>query len=113
MAMTSNLTENGTRINRARALAVSIIGVAIAMLGLGFSAFGPPATQIAGGQPSCVNGIVPLNPYVANCNLPARGNQVVGAAPDAGAIIGCRHNFACLALYVNYPGTLLVPGYQP
>ena len=91
---------------------VAVVGIAIAMLGLGITALSPPATQIASGPQPCVNGIVPLNPYVVNCNLPSRGNQVIGAAPDAGAIIGCRHNLACLALYVNYPGQLLVPGYQ-
>ncbi|WP_243841458.1 hypothetical protein [Mycobacterium sp. DL592] len=89
------------------------MGFAIAMLGLGFTAFSPPGTHIASGSQTCVNGIVPLNPYVVNCNLPSRGNQIIGAAPDAGAIIGCRHNLACLALYVNYPGEVLVPGYQP
>jgi hypothetical protein len=92
---------------------VAAVGIAIATLGLGITAFSPPATaQIATGQQPCVNGIVPLNPYVVNCNLPSRGNHVIGAAPDAGAIISCRHNLACLALYVNYPGQLLVPGYR-
>ena len=93
---------------------VAAVGIAIATLGLGITALSPPATaQIATDQQPCVNGIVPLNPYVVNCNLPSRGTQIIGAAPDAGAIIGCRHNLACLALYVNYPGALLVPGYQP
>ncbi|CAN5855325.1 hypothetical protein BH09ACT7_BH09ACT7_42560 [soil metagenome] len=49
----------------------------------------------------CVNGVIPLNPYVQNCNLPPRGNRVRGAAPDAGAIIACRHNPWCLSDYVN------------
>ena len=111
--MRSNQQGNKSSGKSARALMAAVVGIAIGVLGLGFSTFSPPATQIASGQQPCVNGIVPLNPYVINCNLPSRGNQVVGAAPDAGAIIGCRHNLACLALYVNYPGTLLVPGYQP
>jgi hypothetical protein len=51
----------------------------------------------------CVNGIVPLNPYVQNCNLPPRQNHVRGAAPDAGAIIACRDNPWCLSDYVNGP----------
>ena len=55
----------------------------------------------------------PLNPYVVNCNLPPRGNHIIGAAPDAGAIIACRHVPMCISYYVNYPGTLLVPGYRP
>lgn len=70
-----------------------------------------PATAVASG--SCVNGVVPLNPYVVNCNLPARGQHIAGAAPDAGAIIACRHNLTCLSDYVNYPGTVVVPGYRP
>ena len=69
----------------------------------------PPATA----APGCVNGVVPLNPYVVNCNLPPRKRQVIGAAPDAGAIIACRHSPICLSYYVNYPGTLIVPGYRP
>jgi hypothetical protein len=111
--MRSNQRGKPNRGKSARALMVAVLGIAVAVLGLGFSTFSPPATQIASGQQPCVNGIVPLNPYVVNCNLPPRGNQVLGAAPDAGAIIGCRHNLACLALYVNYPGQLLVPGYRP
>ena len=107
LTMRSHQPGNGTRTKSARALMVSVIGIAIVMLGLAFGASMPTAGQIASGPQPCVNGIVPLNPYVVNCNLPPRGNQVVGAAPDAGAIIGCRHNFACLALYVNYPGMLL------
>ena len=70
-----------------------------------------PSVTAAAGPPDCVNGVIPLNPYVVNCNLPPRGNQVIGAAPDAGAIIACRHVPMCIAYYVNYPGTLLVPGY--
>lgn len=111
--MTSHQAGNRSGTTRARGLAVAAVGFGIAVLGWGFTAFSPPATQIASGQQACVNGIVPLNPYVVNCNLPSRGDQIIGAAPDAGAIIGCRHNLACLALYVNYPGQLLVPGYQP
>ena len=112
--MRSHQPGNKTRTKPVRALTASVIGIAIVMLSLVFGAFMPTAAgQIGGGPQPCVNGIVPLNPYVVNCNLPPRGNQVIGAAPDAGAIIGCRHNLACLALYVNYPGTLLVPGYRP
>lgn len=73
----------------------------------------PTTTPTATAGPDCTNGIVPLNPYVVNCNLPPRKSQVIGAAPDAGAIIACRHNPICLSYYVNYPGTLIVPGYRP
>ena len=73
----------------------------------------PATTPSAVAAPGCTNGVVPLNPYVVNCNLPPRKTQVIGAAPDAGALIACRHNPICLSYYVNYPGTLIVPGYRP
>jgi hypothetical protein len=57
-----------------------------------------PITTVAA---PCVNGVIPLNPYVQNCNLPTRQPRVRGAAPDAGAIIACRHNPWCLSDYVN------------
>lgn len=80
---------------------------------------------VAVGMPSassvsepCINGVWPLNPYVANCNLGPRPPRVLGSAPDAGALIACRGNKQCLSLYVNggygwYPGAILVPGYHP
>ncbi|CAN5657149.1 hypothetical protein BH09ACT8_BH09ACT8_14370 [soil metagenome] len=73
----------------------------------------PPAVVASGSGSPCVPGVIPLNPYVVNCNLPARGNQVVGAAPDAGAIIACRNQPACLSYYVNYPDALVAPSYRP
>jgi hypothetical protein len=73
--------------------------------------FTPPPASVNAGPPDCVNGVIPLNPYVVNCNLPPRKKQVIGAAPDAGAIIACRHVPQCISYYVNYPGALLVPGY--
>lgn len=61
------------------------------------------STPTAQAQP-CVNGVIPWNPYVVNCNLPPRKTpKVRGAAPDAGAIIACRHHPGCLAWYVNGP----------
>ncbi|MGJ6126815.1 hypothetical protein QN239_29970 [Mycolicibacterium sp. Y3] len=51
----------------------------------------------------CVNGVVPLNPYVINCNLGTRPPKIRGSAPDAGAIIACRHDPVCLSYYVNNP----------
>jgi hypothetical protein len=56
----------------------------------------------ASAQP-CVDGVIPWNPYVVNCNLPARAPRVRGAAPDAGAIIACRDHPGCLSWYVNGP----------
>lgn len=91
-------------------IATAALTVALAPAVVG--ALAPPSASVASGS-SCVNGVVPLNPYVVNCNLPARGNQIAGAAPDAGAIIACRNQPSCLSAYVNYPGTLVVPGYRP
>ncbi len=51
----------------------------------------------------CVNGVIPWNPFVVNCNLPPRAPRVRGAAPDAGAIIACRDHPGCLSWYVNGP----------
>ena len=51
----------------------------------------------------CVNGVIPWNPFVVNCNLPPRGPRIRGAAPDAGAIIACRDHPGCLSWYVNGP----------
>ena len=31
----------------------------------------------------CVNGVIPWNPFVVNCNLPPRAPRIRGAAPDA------------------------------
>ena len=58
--------------------------------------------QVAQPRP-CVNGVIPWNPYVVNCNLPPRGPRIRGAAPDAGAIIACRDHPGCLSWYVNGP----------
>ncbi|MBJ7337351.1 hypothetical protein [Mycolicibacterium sp.] len=91
-------------------LATAAVGFALAPAGL--DALAPSSGTTASGS-DCVDGVVPLNPYIVNCNLPARADHVVGAAPDAGAIIACRHNLTCLSYYVNYPGTLVVPGYRP
>jgi hypothetical protein len=54
-------------------------------------------------QAECYNGVVPLNPYVQSCTLPSNGPQIRGAAPDANAIIACRHHPGCLSWYVNGP----------
>jgi hypothetical protein len=42
-----------------------------------------PAVQIVGAPP-CVNGVVPVNPYIVNCNLPPRGPRIRGQAPRCG-----------------------------
>ena len=92
--------ELTTRLSRA--LRPVFIGtVAIAFTVLPTALHSPTTTLQAGGDP-CVNGVVPWNPYVVNCNLPDRNTpKVRGAAPDAGAIIACRGRPACLSWYVN------------
>lgn len=62
----------------------------------------PDTAPRASAQP-CVNGVIPWNPFVVNCNLPPRGPRIRGAAPDAGAIIACRDRPGCLSWYVNGP----------
>lgn len=89
-----------TRASRALRL-VFIGAVAIAFTILPTALRNPTVTLHATGEP-CVDGVVPWNPYVVNCNLPARNTpKVRGAAPDAGAIIACRGRPACLSWYVN------------
>ncbi len=92
---------------RTRRLSAGIAAAALT------AALTPAGIAAAAPASECTNGVVPLNPYVVNCNLPPRSGQVIGAAPDAGAIIACRHSPICLSYYVNYPGTLIVPGYRP
>ena len=71
-----------------------------------------PAVQIVG-APRCVNGVVPVNPYVDYCFLPPRSPRIRGQAPDAGAIIACRGVPACLSYYVNYPGQTIWGPFTP
>jgi hypothetical protein len=51
----------------------------------------------------CYNGTTTLNPYGSSCSIPGPVNKVRGSAPDANAIIACRHHPGCLAWYVNGP----------
>jgi hypothetical protein len=57
-----------------------------------------PSASVAQG---CYDGVIPWNPYLQSCSLPSAQPRVRGAAPDAGAIIACRHHPGCLAWYVN------------
>jgi hypothetical protein len=52
---------------------------------------------------SCYNGVTVLNPYGKSCTLPGSANKIRGSAPDANAIIACRHHPGCLSWYVNNP----------
>lgn len=72
-----------------------------------------PALLVAGALPrlehptaqadGCTNGVAPWNPYVGNCALGPRPPKIRGSAPDASAIIACRHKPGCLATFVNQP----------
>ena len=96
---TSELTTRASRLLR-----TAFIGaIAIAFTVLPTALRSPTVTLQAGGD-DCVNGVVPWNPYVVNCNLPDRKTpKVRGAAPDAGALIACRGRPVCLSWYVNGP----------
>ena len=87
---------------RQRLLPVAIGGAAAAAFLIASPALVPQTAPRASAQP-CVNGVIPWNPYVVNCNLPPRAPRVRGAAPDAGAIIACRDHPGCLSWYVNGP----------
>ncbi|MEZ0051882.1 hypothetical protein ABIA30_002894 [Mycobacterium sp. MAA66] len=63
----------------------------------------PASIQTAHADGGCTNGVAPWNPYVGNCALGPRPPKIRGSAPDASAIIACRHKPGCLATYVNGP----------
>jgi hypothetical protein len=68
-----------------------------------------PAALFVGGAPqasadNCYNGVLPWGPYVPSCTVPGpQGVKIPGSAPDANAIIACRHHPGCLSWYVNGP----------
>ena len=68
-----------------------------------------PAVLFAGSAPEasaqpCYNGTIPWAPYVQSCTIPGpQAPRVRGSAPDANAIIACRHHPGCLSWYVNGP----------
>lgn len=82
------------------AAGLALLAPAVVAQGLGATGDRQGPRPLA--QP-CVNGVVPLNPYVVNCNLGPRPHKIRGSAPDAGAIIACRHDPVCLSWYVNNP----------
>ena len=81
----------------------------------GVMATGALAAAIAMATPSttvtaCSMSIQPLNPFQQTCGIPNNPPVVRGAAPSAGAIIGCRHDPGCLSYVVNGgPGYGSVP----
>jgi hypothetical protein len=90
------------RAQRLRLVGGAAFAVVIAPFALMAETSPQPATQVLSNGP-CINGVIPGNPYVVNCNLPARNRPAIGAAPDAGAIIACKGIPGCLSYYVNYP----------
>lgn len=101
------------RTRRILTIAAAALALGVPLVPAATETLTPPEAVASAGPQGCVNGVIPLNPYVVNCNLPKRTTRVIGSAPDAGAIIACRHVPICISYYVNYPGTLLVPGYRP
>ena len=85
-----------------RILRLVVTGSAAASFLIAVPAMADETDTHQSAQP-CVNGVIPWNPYVVNCNLPPRAPRVRGAAPDAGAIIACRDHPGCLSWYVNGP----------
>jgi len=79
-------------------MATSALAAAIAMA--------TPSTTVT----ACSMSIQPLNPFQQTCGIPNNPPAVRGAAPSAGAIIGCRHDPGCLSYVVNGgPGYGSVP----
>ena len=83
-------------VTAAAALAFTVAPTAVLMAGSG----GPVVSNQA--EP-CYNGVIPGNPYVPNCTIPGPQNKIRGSAPDANAIIACKHFPGCLAWYINNP----------
>jgi hypothetical protein len=95
---------------RGRALQCAAVGAAlVATAAASVSMSRDPAGAIQNADAPCVNGVVPGNPYVVNCNLPPRPQRIPGQAPDAGAIIACHGIPGCLNYFVNYPGQIFGP----
>jgi hypothetical protein len=78
-------------------------GAAAFALLLGPAAIASGTADQPAQQASCYNGVMPLAPGLQSCSLPSAQPRVAGAAPDAGAIIACRHHPGCLSWYVNTP----------
>jgi hypothetical protein len=91
----------GRRISRLVVTGAAALAFTVAPTALVGHSIAEPATEHEA-RP-CVNGVIPGNPYIVNCNLPPRHPKVRGAAPDAGAIIACRDWPGCLSWYVNNP----------
>jgi len=87
---------------RQRIVYLIVSGAAAAAFLIATPALFSETVPRAAAQP-CVDGVIPWNPYVVNCNLQPRAPRVRGAAPDAGAIIACRDHPGCLSWYVNGP----------
>ncbi|MGV0674979.1 MULTISPECIES: hypothetical protein [Mycolicibacterium] len=81
---------------------VAVGAAAVALLVTPTAVWASPEVAEIQAEP-CVNGVIPWNPYVVNCNLQPRPPRVRGSAPDAGAIIACRDRPGCLAWYINGP----------
>ena len=85
-----------------RIMRLVVTGSAAASFLVAVPALVDESDTLQSAQP-CVDGVIPWNPFVVNCNLPPRAPRVRGAAPDAGAIIACRDHPGCLSWYVNGP----------
>jgi hypothetical protein len=80
-----------------------VTGTAALALAIVPTVLGDQASAEQTAQP-CYNGVLPWGPYVPSCTLPGpQGAKIRGSAPDANAIIACRHHPGCLPYYINGP----------
>lgn len=87
----------GRRVSRFAVVGAAAIGLGVTPAAA-FSLVAPQAHA-----DNCYNGVLPGNPYAANCSLPQHHGEIRGSAPDAEAIIACRDSPGCLSWYVNNP----------
>jgi hypothetical protein len=95
--MRSQRFMKSPRLARCVVSAIAALSFALAPAAIMFSDNG---TSV---RADCYNGVPVLNPYAQSCTVPGPVKKVRGSAPDANAIIACRHHPGCLSWYVNGP----------
>jgi hypothetical protein len=85
------------RLSRLTVAAAAALAVTVAPMAMLVS------TSASAQASGCYGGVTVLNPYASSCSIPGPVNRVRGSAPDANAIIACRHHPGCLAAYINGP----------
>jgi hypothetical protein len=98
-SLTTHLRSQNSSITRIVAGGAAAFALLLGPAAIATATSDQPTQQAQG----CYNGVMPLAPGLQSCSLPAAQPRVAGAAPDAGAIIACRHHPGCLSWYVNTP----------